>query len=551
MEPGTKLQAPDTALYFTTLRMSYSSNCLREKNEVDSAKTVNYLAYYDKKYGSSKFYQYHRRRLLNSGRELFKQYQDALKEAPLEELVMSSSDVFNRLNLVRNENKDTMLAIFKAAHIYPKTIDDWVDTQFSQMFTMPLNDSLRKEMKKEGISDSKIDKLFEELKEDKKTGLEFLSAAMKTDDDSLRLLLQPIYLYASAQQTTSKDELRKIKGEFDQLKAGNLVYGKAAKYKLLFYNELIKNGLEKEGEQLLDGLTDDLQQNQADSSFWDANKGWKERRKANKQLLAHTYYLKYKSTVSTDPKKALEYLVKAAKNSPTHKNESPYEGSYDRIALKSRETYNGVLAEEAKKMGKTELAIEVLSKDILLEPLRLDSLSTQFSALFPGRSFSKYFKDVLVAQWADAPNFKLTGFNGEGYQLQDFRGKWLLLDFWGSWCGPCRQDLPHLDELAKNIKAGQYPNNAFLAISCRESIEASKKFFNDNSYSFPNAISNGNIESDYKVAGYPTKVLVSPEGKMLLLPFGQDYAKIVELYTNTWFKRDPEPATKVNNLNND
>jgi thiol-disulfide isomerase/thioredoxin len=51
-----------------------------------------------------------------------------------------------------------------------------------------------------------------------------------------------------------------------------------------------------------------------------------------------------------------------------------------------------------------------------------------------------------------APNFSLVSLDGKKYALKDFKGKVLLLDFWATWCGPCRMEVPHLKELHTQYK---------------------------------------------------------------------------------------------------
>lgn len=84
-------------------------------------------------------------------------------------------------------------------------------------------------------------------------------------------------------------------------------------------------------------------------------------------------------------------------------------------------------------------------------------------------------------------------------------------------------------------------------------VTTARDFIAANKYVFPAAHSNTQIEESYKIRGYPTKVLVSPDGKMLDLQFGADYAAILQTYSNTYFSNEKgqQPPLKIDNKKKD
>jgi len=86
-----------------------------------------------------------------------------------------------------------------------------------------------------------------------------------------------------------------------------------------------------------------------------------------------------------------------------------------------------------------------------------------------------------------------------------------------------------------------------------EIVDAVFAAFGGNAPSFPAAHADDKIEKSYKIKGYPTKVLVSPDGKMLDLQFGADYASILQAYSNAYFTQEKEqPSTiKIDNKKKD
>jgi thiol-disulfide isomerase/thioredoxin len=123
----------------------------------------------------------------------------------------------------------------------------------------------------------------------------------------------------------------------------------------------------------------------------------------------------------------------------------------------------------------------------------------------------KYFNQSKVGSLA--PKFTLKDINGKTISLDDFKGKYVLIDFWASWCGPCREELPYIKELYK-----KYHNQGFEIISVAkdDKTESWKKaIVNENIESWNHLFAtsdNSNIITDYFVNGIPHKVLIDKNG---------------------------------------
>lgn len=130
-----------------------------------------------------------------------------------------------------------------------------------------------------------------------------------------------------------------------------------------------------------------------------------------------------------------------------------------------------------------------------------------------------------------APAFTLKDINGKDVSLSQFRGKWVILDFWGSWCGWCIKGMPKLKEAYKEY-AGKVE---IIGIDCNEPEEAWRAAVAKYELPWVNVYNPGSssLLSDYLVEGFPTKVIVNPEGNIADITVGEDPAFYTKLATLT------------------
>jgi thiol-disulfide isomerase/thioredoxin len=132
---------------------------------------------------------------------------------------------------------------------------------------------------------------------------------------------------------------------------------------------------------------------------------------------------------------------------------------------------------------------------------------------------------LVVSQWSfaanvegPAPDFTLKTNSGENYRLSEHRGEVLLINFWASWCGPCRQEMPLLEEIHQKYSKLGF---SVLGVNVDEDSAMADKILNDIPVNFPILYDqSSDISKLYNVDAMPTTVMVDRNGNMRVLHRG-------------------------------
>lgn len=124
---------------------------------------------------------------------------------------------------------------------------------------------------------------------------------------------------------------------------------------------------------------------------------------------------------------------------------------------------------------------------------------------------------VAVGVGDKAPDFRLPGTRDEVH-LSGQSGKLIYLDFWASWCGPCRQSFPWMNSLQDRFGP---QGLRVIAVNVDTSIDAARKFLAEVPAQFAVAFdSRGLTPRSYAIKGMPTSMLISPDGQVLYVHVG-------------------------------
>jgi len=113
---------------------------------------------------------------------------------------------------------------------------------------------------------------------------------------------------------------------------------------------------------------------------------------------------------------------------------------------------------------------------------------------------------------ADAPNFALTDMNGKTVRLADYEGKVVLLNFWATWCAPCKAEIPGFMELQKTYG----DDLEVLGVSFDEDgWNAVRPFVQQLGVNYPVMVAGPDLPEEYrKVASVPTTLLINRQGRV-------------------------------------
>ena len=123
---------------------------------------------------------------------------------------------------------------------------------------------------------------------------------------------------------------------------------------------------------------------------------------------------------------------------------------------------------------------------------------------------SRYIQSPLVAR--QAPSFTLTLFDGKVIRLEDLRGKAVLVNFWASWCVPCRAEARALESAWQKFKDRGV---VFLGVNIQDKEEDGRAFMKEFAISYLNGRDeSGKIAIDYGVWGIPETFFIDPQGRI-------------------------------------
>ncbi len=117
-----------------------------------------------------------------------------------------------------------------------------------------------------------------------------------------------------------------------------------------------------------------------------------------------------------------------------------------------------------------------------------------------------------------APDFTLPTTSGKEFRLSDYRGKNIILNFWATWCGPCRYEVPALKALYEKYGDG---STVIVAVNSLDNLDAAVSYAAENGLNFTIPLDPRGVVTDlYKIRGMPTTLFINDKGIITSIKIG-------------------------------
>lgn len=126
--------------------------------------------------------------------------------------------------------------------------------------------------------------------------------------------------------------------------------------------------------------------------------------------------------------------------------------------------------------------------------------------------------EVGIRKGEIAPDFELTTLDGETVQLSEYKGKRVMLNFWATWCPPCRAEMPDMEKFQKNKDVQVLAVNLTETESNQDNVQ---KFVDELNLTLTTPLDDQSaVSNEYKVMAYPTTYMIDSNGRIQFITMG-------------------------------
>jgi len=359
----------------------------------------------------------------------------------------------------------------------------------------------------------------------------YLEQLYNKNNKDINKIIAPILLWSKTINSKDKSELELITKELNTLLGDSSNYeSRTERYCLLTIKELYKKGsIDKTiKEELIERTIKKLKTypfliNVPTDKMEAEIRAW------HRYILAYSYDYLYSNLNNKE-----ENLKLASYYSPDLSDRLNDKGYFnDAILLNGNTKQFGFKSKYQKYLvdaNRETEALELLSEIAFGNPSthNIESLQEYYKKINSDKAFKDYWKNYIHTKGKKAPNIKIK-FNNEILDFSQKSDNWIYIDVWGTWCSPCRKELPELQSLyLANQKS---PNSKLKIYTFSFASQNLSDFMADKKYTFPVSEIDKKTIDLFEISGYPTKILITPGGNYIKIPFGVNWKMYIENYT--------------------
>ncbi|MCL3779603.1 TlpA family protein disulfide reductase [Prolixibacteraceae bacterium JC049] len=379
---------------------------------------------------------------------------------------------------------------------------------------------------------SRIHNTFSQMmkREEYDNCMKYLDTLVDEKNEKVNKVVEGVHLWGKTLKYTEKSDYEKVVDELLKLlEKGATPVSKINRYCLLIIQKLEKsNTVDKTVLQRL--LIKNIEQLEKYEFIEKIAEGKESRKRAwYRYVLCESYHMAYRLNQNNE-----KYLERASFYSPdltdiTNKSYFFYDlalitGDVDNVGYKFQ------YYQHLMKNQRIEEGLEVMAAIAFKEPLDRNI---------------KLLKECYVKKNRDVPfkQFWMKYINGHckvvpanvdkllntDIKLEKKDGEWKFIDVWGTWCSPCVGGLPEIQKYYESNEKKQQSKVHVLTFSYGSRKLA--EFMKMKKYTFPVVEVNNEVIKAFHITSYPTKILITPEGKYLTLPYRVDWKKYIKNYS--------------------
>jgi thiol-disulfide isomerase/thioredoxin len=182
--------------------------------------------------------------------------------------------------------------------------------------------------------------------------------------------------------------------------------------------------------------------------------------------------------------------------------------------------------EQFVKDGKSTSEMNEILKRVYVKEHKSEDGFNDYIAALQKENYLKMVADLRKSMLNEtAPSFALLDLDGKKVDIADLKGKVVVVDFWATWCGPCKASFPGMQKMVNKYK--ENPDVKFVFVDTWERVDQKEKnasgFIADNKYSFHVLLDNDSkVVEQFKVDGIPTKFVIDKNGNIRFKAVGFD-----------------------------